>query len=143
MVKKFVLVSNSLGFDICPEPEDEIEQRLTVNDRGQVRLSRFCYGMTGAKYPLLEKVSFCITSSDASCIMKAVTDYFESDHRIDVVTDIGEWRLKLTDDKGLEQSFSGPLCQDLTINDVSISSLLRSKLRRNDLLAFDGNPADY
>ena len=142
MIKKFELVSNSLGYDLCPEPEDEIEQRLTINDKGQVRLSRFCYGVHGAKYPLMDKESFCIPSADAAYIMKALTDFFESEYEINHVTDFGEWNLTMTNYEGEVRKVSGPLCQDLLVEEGGLSDVIRFKLRRNDLLAFDGNPSD-
>lgn len=142
MIKKLKLVSNNLGYDLCPDPEDEIEQRLTINNKGQVSLSRFCYGVNGTKYPLIDKVSFSIPSTDTAYIMKVVTEFFESDYEIDYVTDVGEWSLTLLNDEGVENKVSGPLCRDLFVKDGGLSDIIRSKLRRNDLLAFDGNPSD-
>ena len=143
VIKKFELILNNLGYDLCPEPEDEIEQILKINDKGQVRLSRYCYGVHGKKYPLIGKEVFCIPTADANYILRAVTEFFESDYKTHYVTDFGDWNLKLTNYESEELRISGPLCKDLLVEEGGLSDIIRSKLRRNDLLAFDGNPGDH
>ncbi|MEF9917474.1 MAG: hypothetical protein RR746_08990 [Lachnospiraceae bacterium] len=42
--KKMHIVSNNICYGPCPEPEDEVEQRLTVNTDGRVWFSAYAYG---------------------------------------------------------------------------------------------------
>ncbi len=137
---KIRLTSNNLGFGPCPEPEDEIEQRLTVTAGGRVWLSRYLFGTDGSKPALKGRETFSVSAEDAGRIMDAVAAYFEPDPDIPFATDVGSWDLTLTDSDGLEYRASGPLCHDLSGTDGGLSDLIRSGLRRTDLFAFDGNP---
>ena len=43
-LRKIRLVSNRLGYGPCPEPDEEVEQHITLNAEGQVWLSSYVFG---------------------------------------------------------------------------------------------------
>ena len=139
-LKRIQLISNNMCYGPCPEPEDEIEQRLTITEDGHIWLSRYCYGKKETSLTLMGKEAFSIPSEDAEYIMEKVTEYFKSDFDIPFVTDVGSWELTLTNAEGMKYKVSGPLCQDLYVAEEGLSDIIRSRLGRNDLFVFDANP---
>lgn len=137
---KIQLTSNNMGFGPCPEPEDEIEQHLTITVAGRVWLSHYIYGEDESKLTLKEKETFTISGDDARYIMGVVAAYFESDFDIPLVTDVGSWDLTLTNSDGMEYTVSGPLCHDLFVADGGLSDIIRTRLGRTELFVFDDNP---
>ena len=137
---KIQLTSNNIGYGPCPDPEEEIEQRLTIAKDGRVWLSHYIYGEHESKLTLKEKEAFTISAEDACYIMSVVAAYFESDFEIPFVTDVGSWDLTLTNSEGMEYKVSGPLCHDLLVADGGLSNIIRSRLGRTDLFVFDDNP---
>lgn len=43
-LRKIRLVSNRLGYGPCPEPDEEVEQHITLNAEGQVWFSSYVFG---------------------------------------------------------------------------------------------------
>lgn len=140
-LQKIQLISNNICFGPCPEPDDEVEQHLTITADGHVCLSRYRFGAIGVgKYELIEKQSYSVTTEAVNEIMAAVSDYFGDEHDIDFVTDVGSWDLMLTNTDGHTFKATGSLCYDLQTASGGLSEIIRSKLERSDLFAFDGNP---
>lgn len=139
-LQKFQLVSNSIDYGPCPNIEDEVEQRLTITANGRVWLSRYRFGTAGDRYELIDKTHFSIPSNDANEILVAVTNYFACENNILISTDAGVWNLALTNEKGKIFKISGNLFEYQETQLDGISDLIRTKLCRNDLLVFDGNP---
>lgn len=42
--RKIRIISNSTGYGLCPEPEEEVEQHLTINADGLVWFSAYNFG---------------------------------------------------------------------------------------------------
>ena len=88
-LKRIQLISNNMGYGPEPEQSEELEQHLTITDKGRVWLSRYCYDREKNKLLLKGKESFKISAEAASAIMDAVTDYFSGDYQTRFATDIG------------------------------------------------------
>lgn len=140
VLQKIQLISNNICFGPCPEPNDEVEQHLTITADGRVWFSRYRFGVSGRDHDLVEKLNFSISSEATEMIMGAVTDYFGNEYDIDFVTDVGSWDLVLTNTEGKNYKMTGPLCHDLQTASGGLSDLIRTNLDRNDIFAFDGNP---
>lgn len=54
-LKMLQLTSNRICYVPCPEPDDEVEQHLTITANGRIWFSRYCFGENG-KYRLLQKI---------------------------------------------------------------------------------------
>lgn len=139
-LQKIQLTSNNICYGPCPEPEDEIEQHLTITSDGRVWLSRCRFGVMGDEHELIEKLSFSISTEAVNEIMTAISSYFSDEYDINFVTDVGSWDLTLTNTDGQTYKITGPLIYDLYTPSGGLSDLIRSKLGRNDLFVFDGNP---
>lgn len=134
------LVSDNICYGPCPKPEDEVEQHLTIMADGRVWLSRYRFGSIGSEHDLIEKLTFSVSAEAANAIMTAVSGYFSAEHNIEFLTDVGSWELTLTNNEGQIYKRTGPLDNDLQIASGGLSDLIRSKLERDDLFVFDGNP---
>ena len=139
-LQKIQLVSNNICYGPCPEPDDEVEQHLTITADGRVWFSRYRFGSLGCEHELIEKLNYSIPTDATNEIMAAVSGYFGDEYDIDFVTDVGSWDLVLTNTDGQTFKMTGPLCYDLHTASGGLSEIIRSKLERNDLFVFDGNP---
>ena len=137
-LRKMRLISNSLCYGPEPEPNDEIEQRLTITSNGRVWLSRYRYGMGTDSHELYEKNSFTISLESAKPILRVVSDYFGKEYEPYYVTDVGYWNLLLTDTNGQIHKIFGSLSYNSELGLGGLSEFIRSELRINDLLIFDG-----
>ena len=138
-LQKIQLISNTLSYGPIPEPEEEIEQHLTILANGQVFLSRYCYGQPDEGHKLIEKVSYKVSEESVNNIFVAISEYFGNEHDNCFVTDIGNWNVKLTDSEGISFEEKGSLLGIKSPKDGNLSDLIRKNLNRNDLFAFDGN----
>lgn len=138
-LQKIQLISNNVCYGPCPEPEDEIEQHLTITADGRVWLSRYRFSFLEGAYELIEKQHFNISAESADKIMAAVAGYFENANNVELATDVGSWDLVLTNTEGRTYKMTGSLYYDLQTASGGLSDLIRSCLNRNDLLVFDGN----
>ena len=88
--KKVKIVSNIIGF-FSPEPEKEIEQKLTVSSSGDVRLSAYQFNDT---LPI-RKFRFKVEPYFADTILNDVVNYFNTVDS-DYIEDVGSWDLTIT-----------------------------------------------
>ena len=139
-LKKIQLISNNMGYWPEPEQGEELEQHLTVTDKGRVWLSRYCYDRENNKLLLNEKESFKISAEAVNAIMDAVTDCFSGDYQPRFATDIGFWDLTLTNDENEKICLTGSLTSRPLDPEEYLSDIIRKNLGRDDLFVFDGNP---
>ena len=139
-MKKIQLTSNNMRYGPEPEQGEELEQHLTITDKGRVWLSRYCYDRENNKLLLKGKESFKISAEAVSAIMVAVTDYFSGDYQTRFATDIGSWDLTLTNDENKKIWVTGSLISNSLEPEEDLSDVIRKNLGRDDLFAFDGNP---
>ena len=137
-LKKIQLISNNMCFGPAPEPDEEIEQHLTITNAGRVWLSHYCYNPPDYTRTLTSKEMFTISKDAVNNIMEAVTKYFSSDYEALDATDIGSWELMLTNTDGIKLKVFGSLCGNSLFPDIGLSDIIRKNLGRDDLFLFDG-----
>ena len=137
-LKKMRIVSNNICYGPMPEPNDEVEQHLTVNNKGRVWVSRYNYGHTFGKYEKASSINFTIEKISADKILASFANYFGHEYSEIFATDIGIWKIELTNTEGTTYMFKGSLCDDLNGNLTYLSKLVRDTLDIDDLFVFDG-----
>lgn len=138
-LRKMHIVSNNVSYGPIPGPDDEVEQRLTINDKGRVWFSGYKYGHTGEKYEKARSENFTIDKAAADRLLGAVASYFSSEDDEIYATDTGCWELELTNTEGTVYKFNGSLCAEFDHKDINLSNLVRETTGMDDLYVFDGN----
>lgn len=137
--QKIRIVSNSICYGPAPEPDDEVEQHITVNTDGRVWFSAYNFGSGFGKYEKARTKNYKIKSELAAHLLNSVAEYFGNDYVEIFATDIGEWTLEITNTEGRVYRYHGSLCADFEVNGVDLSDLVRDTLEMDDLYVFDGN----
>lgn len=139
-ITKIHITSNNICFGPCPEPEDEVEQVLSIERNRQVEISRYAYGFGDKK--LIDRERFFIDQEKADTIFDAIGCCFYEGDDAYMVTDVGHWEMTVFDDAGNADRFMGALIEsDYTqVDGESISDIIRTNTGRGDLFVFDGNP---
>lgn len=136
--RKIRLESNNISYGPCPEPEEEVEQHLTLNDQGRVWFAAFQHGDRSERYVHSRSVSKTVGKDTAKLILTDFARCF-SDYQPVVVTDAGDWKLTITNTDNEEFKYYGSLFGGIRIGGMNLSELLREELQMDDLFAFDGN----
>ncbi len=138
-VQKIQITSNNIGYGPCPEPDEEVEQKLTIVADGRVWFSGYNYGQGFEQYERGRTKSYSIGKEAAAYILNAVGTYFSNDYDTVFATDIGSWEMTITNTEGKPYHFKGSLCCDFYVDGVDLSDLIRDTLDMPDLFVFDGN----
>jgi hypothetical protein len=138
-LKKMRIISNSICFGPCPEPEDEVEQHLTLNNKGRVWFSSYAYGGGFGRFKKIRAINFSIDQSAATELLEKVAACFGPGYEMQFVTDIGVWDMELTDTNGVIKKFHGSLCANYKVDGTDLSDLIRDTLNLPELYVFDGN----
>ena len=137
--QKVRIISNNICYGPCPAPDDEVEQRITINAEGRVWFSAYNYGFGFEKHEKCRSKIFKIEKATAANVLTRLASYFSNDYIEEFVTDCGEWKMEITNTDGKTYVFDGPLCCDLEEKLNELSSLIRQALNMDDLYVFDGN----
>lgn len=137
-LKKMRIVSNGIGYGPCPEPDDIVEQRITINSDGQVWYSGYAFGEGYGKYKKTQTRRFKIAKAIAENVLNKTSAYFSNEYEEIFATDIGNWELELTNTEDKTYKFTGSLCAEFEIDGVDLSDLIRDSLEMDDLYVFDG-----
>ncbi|MDO5392958.1 MAG: hypothetical protein Q4F24_17995 [Eubacteriales bacterium] len=139
-LQKICIVSNCLGYGPCPEPDDEVEQHITINAAGMVWFSSYVFGKhRDGRYERSRTKNFRIEQSEADKIMSAFAAYFGNEYIEVFATDIGNWEMELTNAEGKTYKFRGSMCAEFEIEGTDLSDLVRRSLNMPELYVFDGN----
>lgn len=111
-LKKITIVSNNICYGPAPEPADEVEQRFTINEKGQLWFRGYAYAGGFNNYKVCRAQRVPIGVEKAKIILSLVEQYFQPDHECCYATDIGSWELIMTDMDGNTHKESGSLCSD-------------------------------
>lgn len=136
--QKMKIVSNGIGYGPCPEPEDIVEQHITINAEGRVWYISYKYGDGGEKYEKAESKKFKIDKTTALNVLNTIVEYFNNHDEDMFATDVGGWNLNITNTDGAVFNFAGSLCGCYEVDDVDICNLIRDALEIDDLFVFDG-----
>ena len=120
------LIAEMIGYGPMPTPDKEIEQRLTLNSRGQIWFSNYLYG-DGVKPKLHRKERSTISPTDAAQILRLVSKEFASPQSSGFVTDVGMWRLSLLNEAGQSFKYEGSL---VSHGDNDLLGIASAELRK-------------
>lgn len=140
-IREIEIVSDALTM-VMPEPDDEVEQRLTLKRDGTVTLKRFVFGNGINQYTEKENRSFSVSSQKMMDLFDYIGYYLQMDSGQLLVTDVGYWNLFITNSRGHRMPVSGPLFHNEEIicyNEEPVCDIIRDLLGIPDLLLFDGN----
>lgn len=138
-LKKIRIVSDNVCFGPRPEPDEEVEQRITINSAGRVWYSSYQFGDGSGQSRKGERRSFSIAKDTARQIMDAFTTCFSGDVLEAFATDIGTWVMDLTNTDGKTYRYRESLCAKYDYNGTDLSDFVRSKLEMPGLFLLDGN----
>ena len=137
-LKSVRIVSNLMCFGPCPEPEDPVEQRLTISSTGRVWFSEYLYGNGYlGKYPLGRKMQLSIGKDRAAAILSKLADVRDSGMPLMHCTDIGTWEMTLTDRVGNRSELSCSM-NGLLIDGIELSDYIRERIPIEGLAIFGG-----
>jgi len=137
--KKIRIKSNNVSYGPPPEPDEEVEQRLTLSNDGRVWFSGYNFVYDLDHYVRGRHQQFKIDKAKADIIFSAFSRFFSDEFKEVFATDIGLWEMIITNEEDRAFSFSGSLCADYEIDGVDLSDLLRKEVGIDNLFAFDGN----
>ena len=138
-LKKIRIVSNNICYGPMPDPDDEVEQHLTINDEGRVWFSGYNFGHSGERYEKARSKIFKIEKAATDRLLCAIAAYFGNEYDEIFATDIGNWEMELTNTEGTVYKFRGSLCADFDYEGIDLSDLVRDTVGMDDLDVFDGN----
>ncbi len=138
-LKKIRIVSNNICFGPMPEPNEEVEQRLTINSEGRVWFSGYNFGTDAKRYKKARSKNFKINKDATDKLFDAIVTYFGNEYTEFFATDIGDWVMELTNSEGVTYKFMGSLCANFDYKGIDLSDLVRDTVGMDDLYVFDGN----
>ena len=138
-LQKVQIVSDLQCYGPCPEPDDVIEQRLTVSANGQVWFTEYLYGELGSKkHSVSRQARLSIGKDKSAAILSLVADYCESYSMMIHCTDIGDWKLTATAPDGEKKRISGSLCGGIIVEDIDLTDYIREQISIDNLAVFGG-----
>lgn len=121
------------------QPDEEVEQHLTINGEGRVWFSGYNFEHGGERYKKARNHNFKIEKADTDKLFGAIAAYFGNGYNEIFATDIGDWVMELTNTDGRIYKFRGSLCVDFDYEGTDLSDLVRETVGMDDLFVFDGN----
>lgn len=138
-LQKAQIISDLLCYGPCPEPEDAIEQRITISATGKVWFTEYLFGEIGCeKKPIGRKLQFSIGKEKAMAILSKIANYLEEEPMLIRCTDIGDWTLIATDVSGDVYQMSCSLCGGVVVDEVDLTDFIREQIPIEDLAVFGG-----
>lgn len=137
--QKVRIVSNNICYGPPPEPDDEVEQHITINADGRVWFSAYNFSSGFGEHKKARSKIYTIEKSTAAKVLSAIASYFSTDYMEWFATDIGDWNMEITNTEGAAYKFRGSLCCDIEVDGVDLSDMIRDALGMDDLYVFDGN----
>ena len=136
-MKKIQIESDRLCFGQMPRPNTELEQRLTINEKGQVWLTRYRFENREDEYEFAAKEYFRITKEDAEEIFRLAEEVLNV--RDDMsITDVGEWMIIITDSNNKTRSNAGPLVRIDSEPINQFCQKIRKAVKLKGLFLLDG-----
>lgn len=134
--KRIQITSDGICYGPCPEPDEEVEQRLTIHRDGRVWFVGYNFGVCG-KYVQGRKTQCRIEKESADKLFVAFEKFFSEGPMLASACDIGDWEITLTDSNGDVQKFRSAMTGGYEIDGVDLSELARTLLPIEDLWVFD------
>lgn len=138
-LQKAQIVSDLLCYGPCPEPDDPVEQRLTISSTGRIWFTERIFGHLGdARYPIGRKIQMSIGKERAYAILSMLADYSESEPPLIYCTDVGNWYMTLADVDGNKEKLSCSMNGDVFVGDIYLNDFIRARIPIKGLAVFGG-----
>lgn len=138
-LKKMRVISNNICYGPMPEPNEEVEQHLTINNEGRVWFSGYNFGCGGERYEKARSKNFKIDKDATDKLFDAIAAYFGNEYMEVFATDIGDWVMELTNSEGMTYKFRGSLCADFDYEGKDLSDLVRDTVGMAAVCMFVGS----
>ena len=137
--QKVRIVSNNICYGPPPEPDDEVEQHITINADGRVWFSAYNFGSGFDGHKKSRSKIYKIEKDTAAKVLNSIARYFSTEYIEVFATDVGEWEIEIINTDGGGYKFYGSLIADFEVDGVDLSDMVREALGMGDLYVFDGN----
>ena len=137
--QKVRIISNNVCYGPMPEPDEEIEQHITINAEGRVWFSAYNFGSGFGEHEKARSKIYKIEKVSAAKVLNAIAHYFSNEYIEVFATDIGEWVMEITNTEGQVYKYRGSLIADFEVDGIDLSDMVRDTLGMDDLYVFDGN----
>lgn len=136
---KVKIVSDGLRYGPMPEPDEEVEQSLTIRADGRVWLYGYNYEIYRENNnKASRRVYLKIESDIAKKILRLIAKHFTLHSEEILVTDVGSWNAYLTNDAGEVFDFWGCLYGDIEVDGIYLSEFIRETVGIKELFLFGG-----
>lgn len=123
-------------FSPTEQKSTELEQRITINNKGQVWFS--AYAFENMEYRKTRKEVFTADKKGVRFLFELIEEFFSKKQEIPKVLEGDICNIELTNTDGEIFSFKGFLGDWYFVDDYSLSDVLRDVTGMMDLYAFDG-----
>lgn len=135
-LQKAKIVTNLLCYGPCPEPNDPIEQHLTISSTGRVWFSEKILGSPDdSKHPTGRKVQMSIGRGRAAAILSKLADLKEPDP-FSYCTDCGSWHLTLTRPDGTKVKMTDSANNGVILDGENLTDFIRNRIPIESLMIF-------
>lgn len=141
MLKKITIVSNNICYGPEPPIGAEVEQKLTLNSKGQVWFSGYIYNRDFGHFPLGRKLRKKIPAEIAENLLKEILDYF-TNNETPFITDVGDFEANLFFDDETEEEIRGSLFTE-SKERQELCGKMRKAIGVDNLFLFDGICKEY
>lgn len=131
--KKITIISNNINEIDSMNPDDEVEQYLTINEDGQVWFTSYEYGISG--YEDGRAQSFTFDRSRIQLFFQHIISNFSAGFESLFEMNTGQWEMSVTNQEGNIFRFKGSFCKEMK----ELSDALRVLVPVKNLFLFDGN----
>ena len=138
-IKKIKLVTNILCYGPEPKPNEEVEQRLTLDKMGRVWFYSYNFGHGFHGFELKSSSRKSVDKEKVNLFFNHLQQYFERERKDCFLTDVGAWTLHITYEDGKVAQYTGSIGQENKVDGMDLSNELRLLMQNKDLFAFDGN----
>lgn len=140
MIKRISIDSDNVCYGPVPNPSDEVFQHLTINSKGRVWLTRYCFGNCVTGYTLKSKEYLQIPQDTITDLFTALEKtLIDDDFDEMIVSDVGGWDALIVLDDEDTIALTGSL-----INQGGelhrISQTIRDNLNDKSIFVFDASP---
>ena len=136
-VDKIVIDTEAASF-CAPKPGQEVRQRITIHE-GSAAFTRYYFDESLTNYT---KVMKRYKGMYNEKMMYYIAEYFKHFYDEIDITDAAKWRIELTNTEGKRWRFSGPVCDEIKVENLNLSALARAYLKISELWMFDFKVGD-
>ena len=137
-IKEVRLISNNCSTFYKPAYDEEVQQELTINDKGEVCLIGYDHVIYKQELEKMRTEEFKISGKEAEKLLAGFTVFFDYKDIVSKATDFGIWDLEIRGKDGNVSIYTGSLCTRIDYEGQDLSDLVRDALGIEDLFVFDG-----